>query len=288
MLRHIKLSHLLVLAAIVTIALATGGAWQFSEDIEALARALAPAWIGIALVYWVLWRQITPATPDTPNGLPPRPLTTDFAPLKLDMRYADIASLPLNRLEIVVVDTETTGLNTRKDNLIQVGAVRIVDGELIKGDSFERLANPGRPIPANTQRFHGITDEMVAHAPAGGEILQEFLDYAGNAVLVGYNIAFDLAFMNRIGEIRNPTLDTMLLSVGAFPSRQDHSLEALADHFNEEIHSRHTALGDADATARIFLHLIPELDRAGARTFGDAQDLCAHSADRIRSLGPCG
>ena len=98
MLRHIKLSHLLVLAAIVTIALATGGAWQFSEDIEALARALAPAWIGIALVYWVLWRQITPATPDTPNGLPTRPLTTDFAPLKLDMRYADIASLPLNRL----------------------------------------------------------------------------------------------------------------------------------------------------------------------------------------------
>jgi len=281
-----KLSHLFVLAAIVTIALATGGAWQFSKDIEAQARALAPVWMGIALVYWVLWRQIAPATPNIPNSLPPRPLTMDFAPLKLDMRYADIADLPLNRLEIIVVDTETTGLNTRKDDLIQIGAVRIVDGKLLEGDSFERLANPGRPIPTDSQRFHGITDDMVAHAPASGEILQEFLDYVGDAVLVGFNIAFDLAFMNRIREIRNPTLDTMLLSVGAFPSRQDHSLKALADHFGEEIHGRHTALGDADATARIFLHLIPELDRAGARTFGDAQDLCAHSADRIRSLGP--
>jgi DNA polymerase-3 subunit epsilon len=276
------------MAAMVTIALATGGAWQFSNDIEALARALAPVGIGITLVYWLLWRQIAAATSDTSNGLSPRPLTTDFAPLKLDMRYADIAGLPLNRLEIVVVDIETTGLNTRKDDLIQVGAVRIVDGKLLDGDSFERLANPGRPIPVDPQRFHGITDEMVAHAPTGGDILQEFLDYAGNAVLVGYNIAFDLAFMNRVGEVRNPTLDTMLLSVGAFPSRQDHSLEALADHFDEEIHGRHTALGDADATARIFLHLIPELDRAGARTFGAAQNLCAHSADRIRSLVPYG
>ena len=274
------------MATMVTIALATGGAWQFSNDIEALARALSPAWIGITLVYWVLWRQIASATPDTPNGLSPRPLTTNFAPLKLDMRYADIAGLPLDRLEIVVLDIKTTGLDTLKDDLIQVGAVRIFDGKLLDGDSFERLANPGRPIAADPQRFHGITDEMVAHAPTGKEILQEFLDYAGNAVLVGYNLAFDLAFLNRVGEVRNPTLDTMLLSVGTFPSRQDHSLEALADHFNEEIHSRHTALGDADATARIFLHLIPELDRAGARTFGDAQDLCAHSADRIRSPGP--
>ena len=286
MLRRMKLSHLFILATIVTIALATGGAWQFSKDFEPLARALAPAWIGIAVVYWVLWRQIAPASPDTPNGLPPRPLTTEFAPLKLDMRYADIAGLPLEKLDIVVVGTESTGLNTRKDDLIQIGAVRIIDGKLLDGDSFERLANPGRPIPAASQQFHGITDEMVAHARTGGEILQEFLDYAGDAVLVGYNIAFDLAFMNRIGEVNNPTLDTMLLSVGAFPSRQDHALEALAAHFGEEIHGRHTALGDADATARIFLHLLPELDRIGARTFGDAQDLCAYSAERIRSLGP--
>ena len=83
----------------------------------------------------------------------------------------------------------------------------------------------------------------------------------------------------------NPALDTMLLSIGAFDGRHDHTLDALAEHFGEAVQDRHTALGDADLTARIFLRLLPELDRVGARRFGDAQDLCAHSAERIRDLG---
>ena len=115
-------------------------------------------------------------------------------------------------------------------------------------------------------------------------MLAAFAEFAGNAVLVGHNIAFDLAIINRAHRIENPTLDTMLLSIGAFPHRRDHTLETLAEHFDEPVQDRHTAPGDADLTARLFLRLLPELDRVGARLFGDAQDLCADSADRIRSM----
>lgn len=289
MLRRFSLPQIFFMAAIAAMVLAAGGVWQFEAPMEEMLRALVPTWIGIAAVFWLLWRQVAPAgnSPDR-TDLPPRPLTTDFETLRLDTRYADLSRLPLESLEYVVVDTETTGLNVKRDDIVQIGAVRIVDGKVLDGDSFERLVNPGRPIPPDSIRFHGVTDEMVAHAPDIEEILGEFLDYAGDAVLIGHNIAFDLSFMNRTGRIENPALDTMLLSIGAFARRRDHTLDALAEHFEETVKDRHTALGDAELTARIFLRLLPELDRVGARAFGDAQDLCAHSADRIRDMRPYG
>ena len=287
MFRRFSPPQLFILAALVGMALTAGAVWQFSGGWETQLRALVPAWIGIAAVFWVLWRQIAPPPGNTAQAdLPPRPLTTDFTPLRLDTRYADIASLPIENLEYVVVDTETTGLNVKRDEIVQIGAVRIVDGKLLEGDSFERLVNPGRPIPKESIRFHGITDDMVAHAPGIDEMLAEFLDYAGDAVLVGHNIAFDLSFMNRAGVVPNPSLDTMLLSIAAFPSRRDHTLDSLSEHFDEVVEDRHTALGDADLTARIFIRLLPDVRRAGATTFGDAQDLCAHAAEKIRDLRP--
>ena len=155
MLRHFTLSQLFVAAAILVMTLTAGAVWQFPGEWETLLQALVPAWIAIAAVFWVLWRQIAPADPDPSNpDLSPRPLPTDFTPLRLDMRYADIASLPVESLEYVVVDTETTGLNVKRDEIVQIGAVRIVDGKLLEGDLFERLVNPGRPIPKDSIRFH--------------------------------------------------------------------------------------------------------------------------------------
>lgn len=286
MFRRLSLPQLFVLAALAVMALTAGAVWQFPGGWETQLQALVPAWIGIAAVFWVLWRQIAPPGDSAQPDLPPRPLTTDFAPLRLDTRYADIATLAMENLEYVVVDTETTGLNVKRDEIVQIAAVRIVDGKLLVGDSFERLVNPGRPIPKESIRFHGITDDMVAHAPGIEEMLAEFLDYAGDAILVGHNIAFDLSFMNRAGAVPNPSLDTMLLSIAAFPGRRDHTIDSLSEHFDEVVDDRHTALGDADLTARIFLRLLPDIRRAGATTFGDAQDLCAHGAEKIRDLRP--
>jgi len=285
MLRRLSLPWIFVLAALVTMILAAGGVWQLARPADDMLEALGPMWVGIAAVFWVLWRQVAPhGAAQAAADLPPAPLTTDFEPLHLDRRYADLARLSLDALDYVVVDTETTGTDTDRDEIVQIGAVRIVDGQVRTAESFERLVNPCRPIPQDATRFHGITDDTVADAAGIDEVLAAFAEFAGNAVLVGHNIAFDLAIMNRAHRIENPTLDTMLLSIGAFPHRRDHTLETLAEHFDEPVQDRHTAPGDADLTARLFLRLLPELDRVGARLFGDAQDLCADSADRIRSM----
>ena len=85
-----------------------------------------PAWVGVAAVFWVLWRQIVPPGDDTSHpDLLPQPLTTDFTPLRLEIRYPDIASLPIGNLEFVIFDTETTGLGVKRDDIVQIGAVRI-------------------------------------------------------------------------------------------------------------------------------------------------------------------
>ena len=298
MLRRISLPALFAIAAIITMVLAAGGVWQFAKPIDEMLRALAPTWIGIAAVFWVLWRRIPPAGDANDLVRPsPRRRVTSFEPLRLDRRYADVSTLPLTALDYVVIDTETTGPdddsgrngggngNDDSDAIVQIGAVRIIGGKVVEGDTFSRLVNPGRPILAASTRFHGLTDDMVADAPEIEAVLAEFLDYAGDAVLVGHDVALDLSLMSRVERIDNPALDTMLLSIGAFDGRHDHTLDALAEHFGEAVQYRHTALGDAGLTARIFLRLLPELDRVGARRFGDAQDLCAHSAERIRDLG---
>lgn len=290
MLRRIPLPFLFVLAAIVTMVLAAGAVWQFALPADVMLRALAPTWIGIACVFWVLWRQIPPpgeaaaARRPAPSGPP-----ADVERLRLDRRYADISRLPLTGLDYVVIDVETTGPNAEdSDNdeaIVQIGAVRITGGKIIAEETFERLVNPGRPIAAAATRFHGITDEMVADAPEIETVLAAFRDYAQDAVLIGHNIGTGFALINRTGSFGNPVLDTMLLSIGAFEARHDHTLDALAAHFDEPVHDRHSAPADAHLTARIFLRLLPELDRVGARRFGDAQDLCAHSAERLRDLG---
>ena len=285
MLRRISLPTLFVLAAIVTMVLAAGAVWQFVKPMGEMLRALGPTWLGIACVFWVLWRQLPPAADgDAAVKSSSRRQAAGFDLLKLETRYSDMSRLPLTALDYVVVDTETTGPDSAGDAIVQIGAVRIRGGKIVGDDTFERLVNPGRAIPAAASRFHGITDEMVADAPEIETVLAEFLDYAGDAVLVGHNVAVDLAFMNKTERIENPALDTMLLSIGAFDSRRDHTLDALAGQFEEPVTDRHNAAADADLTARIFLRLLPELDRVGARRFGDAQDLCAYSADRLRDM----
>ena len=286
MLRRISLPTLFMLAAIITMVLAAGGVWQFARPVDEMLRALAPTWIGIAAVFWVLWRQLPPADNGSAAVRPVTPRAgSALEPLRLKARYTDISRLPLTSLDYVVIDTETTGSDGNNDRdgdaIIQIGAVRITGGKITADDAFSRLVNPGSAISTIAGRFHGITDDMVAGTPAIETVLAEFLDYAGNAVLVGHNVTIDLALMNAVERIDNPVLDTMLLSIGAFDSRRDHTLDALADHFNEPVRDRHSAPADAELAARIFLRLLPELDRVGARHFGDAQDLCAHAAEKM-------
>ncbi|WP_119166562.1 3'-5' exonuclease [Algihabitans albus] len=184
----------------------------------------------------------------------------------------------LSSLTYVVFDTETTGLEPENgDEIVQIAALRIVNGQLQEGEAFESLVHPGRPIPPTSTEIHGIDDAMVATAPGISEAGHRFHGFCEGAVLVAHNAPFDMSFLRRheagIGlRFENPVLDTVLLSATLFGQSDVHTLDALTERLGVEIPAaaRHTALGDARATAAAFLKMLPMLEETGITTLSNA------------------
>ena len=184
---------------------------------------------------------------------------------------------PLGELVYTVFDTETTGLNpSGGDEIIQIGAARVVNGRLLRQESFEQLVDPGRDIPAAGIPIHGITPDMVVGQPRIDEVLPAFHQFAQDTVLVAHNAAFDMKFLQllepRTGlRFQQPVLDTLLLSAVVHPNQESHRLEAIAERFGITVLGRHTALGDAVVTAEVLLKLIPLLKDMGIVTLAQAR-----------------
>jgi len=211
---------------------------------------------------------------------PLRPLLYDFSyfeTLAGETAAADL-SRRLSDLTFVVIDSETTGLRVQEGHrVVSLAAVRVVAGVVRAHDAFDALVRPGRPIPAASTRFHGITDAMVAAAPPMEEVLPAFLRYLDEAPLVGHEIAFDLDFLDaealrldlpRLARNRI-VLDTRWISGLVHGQELSHSLEAVSERLGVTIIARHSALGDALATAEVLVRLIDLLARRGITTLGE-------------------
>ncbi len=206
----------------------------------------------------------------------PRSAIYDFE-LMSKARTAAVADRRLMDLTYVVFDTETTGLlPSQGDEIVQIAALRCVNGRRVEGEEFESLVNPGRNIPAAATAVHHVTNDMVANAPRIEEVGRRFHRFAAGAVLVAHNAPFDLEFLRRheggIGHrFDHPVLDTVLLSAVVFGSHETHTLDALSERLGIVIpeDARHTAMGDTLATTEAFLKLLPMLKAKGMETFGD-------------------
>lgn len=220
-----------------------------------------------------------------------RAVVYDFELLSKD-RANKVQDRPLSDLTYVVFDTETTGLLPAKgDEIVQIAAVRIVNGRRIEGEVFDTLVNPRRPIPAASTAVHGITDAMVQDAPGIENVAARFHKFAEGAVLVAHNAPFDMAFLRRVeGAIGRrfdqPIMDTVLLSAVVYGQHEVHSLDALTHRLGIAIpeEARHTALGDTIATAEAFLKLLPMLKGQGLTTFGEVLTAVRRHGRLIKDL----
>jgi DNA polymerase-3 subunit epsilon len=207
-----------------------------------------------------------------------RPEFYDFDLFAASEGNRTIDERPLSEITYTVFDTETTGLDPAGgDEIIQIGAVRIVNGKLLSGETFEQLVDPQRSLPEAGIPIHGIRPEMLRGQPTIAEILPAFHAFARETVLVGHNVAFDMRFL-RLKEdasgvrFDQPVLDTLLLSSLSHPNEASHGLEAIAARLGVTLSGRHTALGDAIATAGVFLKLLPLLRQQGVLTLGQARE----------------
>lgn len=193
-------------------------------------------------------------------------------------------STPLQETEFVVFDTETTGLDTKTDRVLSIGAVKVQGQQVLVQESFDCLVQQDVETGNKSPEVHGILPSQVQQGLTEQEALQAFLTFAGNAILVGHHIKFDTEMLNGMlmrsgirGKLLNRTIDTAQLaqrlerfrqSPDSF-SRSDYSLDALSVKYNLPTEARHTAAGDAFTTAILLLKLLALAKKRGIKTVGE-------------------
>ncbi|MCB1183143.1 3'-5' exoribonuclease [bacterium] len=182
---------------------------------------------------------------------------------------------PLDELPVVVMDTETTGLDAKTDRIVSLGAVTAHGTRLFRSRMIDDLVDPDIPIPPASTTVHGITDEMVADARQFPEVFADFERMAAGRVIIGHNICFDLTVLRsecwRHGQPWQDRvfIDTLRLASLLNPTLKKFELETLSELYQIDLHGRHTALGDALVSAELWFRMVPRLQQQGFRTLGD-------------------
>lgn len=173
----------------------------------------------------------------------------------------DNSNLPKEVLEqdYVVFDLETTGLESAKDEIIEIGAVKISKGKIVS--TFSTFVKPSVPIPAEITELTHITEDMVADAPAINYVLPDFYKYCYGCSLVAQNISFDYGFLSAIGKkmlynFDNPQYDTMVMAREKLKGLKNYKLGTICEYLGISLVGAHRAVNDCLATAKVFLKLV--------------------------------
>jgi DNA polymerase-3 subunit epsilon len=207
-----------------------------------------------------------------------RPEFYDFDIFGWSAASHELDDRSLVELSYTVFDTETTGLQpSQGDEIIQIGATRIVNRRLLRHECFDQLIDPRCRLSQQSIEVHGITPELLVGQPFIDSVLPKFHAFCADTVLVGHNAAFDMRFLQlkekQTGvRFEQPVLDTLLLSAILHPNQTSHRLEAIAERLGVSVFGRHTALGDAIVTGEVFLKMLPLLAEMGIRTLRQARE----------------
>ena len=194
--------------------------------------------------------------------------------------------LPLERYDFVVIDTELTGLDPKKDEIVAIGAVRIREMRLHCGESFYSLVRPIKKLHSDSTLIHRLTPEQLKDARGIDEVLPRFIEFCGEAVIVGHYVGLDLGFLNKAalallgGAVTTPSLDTLRLAMAHqesvngpyydhYQNQAAYNLTALAKTYRLPRFPEHNALNDAFEAAYLFLCLAQKLKKGGAVTLRD-------------------
>jgi len=181
--------------------------------------------------------------------------------------------LPVSEIVFTAFDFETTGLTPGVDRIVEFGGVTFKGKQILR--TFERLVNPGIPISEQAAVVSGITNAMVAAEPAIGSVLPEFMQFAGDTVLIAHNAPFDLAFLRAallehgMGDVRNSIIDTQELAKRAFPKQKSYSLQNLIAFLKIPPNNAHRAADDAIMCMRLFLACVNSMSFMGDLTLGE-------------------
>ena len=165
----------------------------------------------------------------------------------------------------IAFDVETTGTESPRDRIVEIAAVRFINGRA--ADSYVQLVNPGCEIPKGAIRVHGITNEMVAEMPSIGDVLDDLTAFCGDEIMVAHNAPFDLKFLaNAYIEQQIPTpsgvvLDTLAIARKVVPGLYHYKLGSLVEHFDISHDEFHRAEADAEYCGEVFMKLVEILSK---------------------------
>ena len=208
--------------------------------------------------------------------------------LKAAQRSFEELGTPLSEVTFCVVDLETTGGSPQTSSISEIGALKVRRGEVL--GSFATLVRPDEPVPAFIRLLTGISDELVADAPAIEAVLPNFLEFLRDAVIVAHNARFDVGFLNAaLGRLSYPPLENPVVDTAALARKvlagevRDHKLATLARHFRCAHHPNHRAFPDVLATADVLHGIIERAAGFGVTTF---EDLIGLSSSRMDGTFP--
>ena len=179
----------------------------------------------------------------------------------------------------IVFDIETTGFSNINDKITEIGAVKIENFKIV--DRFSELINPEKDISYKIQELTGITNDLVKDKPTIEEILPKFMEFIGDSVVVAHNAEFDTGFISQKCreqglEYKNKSIDTLMLSRILLPHLKRFRLNLIAKELGIPLLNHHRAVDDAEATANIFLKFLEMLQKKGANTLKDVNDVLGH------------